>query len=245
MTVSRYLAMTAAEIHVAQTLPPKLAYMACHFSPYGLGLSNCPEQLPPGAMLMVNDRTPISGHDPGIIAAQLSQLVDALECGSVLLDFQRPDCQETAELCAALTSTLTCPVCVSDLYAGELTCPVFLPPPALNQPLKDHLSSWAGREIWLEAALEAACITVTEQGSRYTPQAYAAPTDACFTEEALHCHYRQEVAEDKIIFHLYRSEEDLEALLEEAEALGVKKAVGLYQQLGLPVEKSETIHKDL
>lgn len=231
MTVSRYLAMTAAELHAAQTLPPQLAYMACHFSPYGLGLSNCPEQLPQGSILIVNDRTPISGHDPGVILEQLCRLTDAFKCDSVLLDFQRPGCTETADLCSVLISKLPCPTGVSDLYADGLSCPVFLPPPVINQPLQEFLASWAGREIWLEAALDAACITVTEQGSRYTPQVYAAPEEACFTEEALHCHYRQEVGEDKITFHLYRTEDDLKALLEEAESLGVKKAVGLYQQL--------------
>lgn len=231
MAVSRYLAMTAAEIYAAQTLPPELAYMACHFSPYGLGLSNCPDSLPSGSMLIVNDRTPIGGHDPGVIAAQLCQLVERLKCGSLLLDFQRPDCEETAALCSVLAAQLTCPIGISHLYAADLPCPVFLPPPALNQPLAEYLTPWKEREVWLEAALESACITVTEQGSRYTPQVYGTPMDACFAEEVLHCRYRQAVAEDKILFHLYRTEEDLEALLGEAEALGVKKAVGLYQQL--------------
>lgn len=226
-----YLAMTAAEIHAAAALPQKLAYMACHFSPYGLGLSNCPQWLPPDSVLIVNDRTPICGHDPGIITAQLIELVDALKCGSVLLDFQRPDCKQTADLCATLTSALACPVCVSDLYADALACPVFLPPPPLNQPLQQHLTPWKGREIWLESALDAASITVTEGGSHYTPQPYTPPGEGCFPDEALHCRCWQEIEEDKIIFHLYRTEEDLEALLEEAEALGVKQAVGLYQQL--------------
>lgn len=231
MAVSRYLAMTAAEIYAAQTLPPGLAYMACHFSPYGLGLSNCPDSLPSGSMLIVNDRTPIGGHDPEVIAAQLCQLVDGLKCGSLLLDFQRPDCEETAALCAVLAAQLTCPVGISHLYAAGLPCPVFLPPPALNQPLAEHLAPWKEREVWLEAALESACITVKEQGSRYVSQVYEPPAPACFADDALHCHYRQELNENQIIFHLYRTEEDLEALLGEAEALGVKKTVGLYQQL--------------
>lgn len=231
MAVSRYLAMTAAEIHAARELPPQLAYMACHFSSYGLGLSNFPDSLPPGSLLIVNDRTPISGHDSGVIAAQLTELVSAFACEGVLLDFQRPGCAETADLCSVLTSNLSCPVCISDLYAGELSCPVFLPPPALNQLLQDHIRTWARREVWLEAALDAACITVTEKGNHYSYQPYATPERECFTDETLHCRYWQEVSPEEIKFHLYRTEEDLESLLEEAETLGVKKIIGLYQQL--------------
>lgn len=231
MAVSAYLAMTAAEISAAKALPDRLAYMACHFSPYGLGLSNCPDALPPDSMLIINDRTPISGHDPALIAKQIKSMVDALGCSSVLLDFQRPDCEETAGLCRILTSEPPCPVAVSDLYAKGLSCPVFLPPPALHKPLAQNLSQWENREIWLEAALEAACIRVTEKGSTYTPQIYAPPPEGCFAEDALHCHYRQKVLDDEIIFHLYRTEEDLLSLLDDAYALGVRRAVGLYQQL--------------
>lgn len=231
MAVSAYLAMTAAEIHAAGELPATLAYMACHFSPYGLGLSNCPDSLPPGSMLIINDRTPIAGHDPAMIVQQVSTLVSALSCGSILLDFQRPDCPQTAELCRTLIAEPPCPVAVSDLYAKALDCPVFLPPPPLNQPLAEYLSQWKGREIWLEAALETACICVTEQGSTYTPQLYTPPPEGCFAEEALHCHYRQEVSDNAIVFQLYRTEEDLQALLDDAYTLGVSKAVGLYQQL--------------
>ena len=45
MGLPLYLAMTAAELSAAEALPRKMAYMACHFSLYGTGLSNIPEQL--------------------------------------------------------------------------------------------------------------------------------------------------------------------------------------------------------
>lgn len=232
MAVSPILAMTAAEIHAAPYLPSRLGYMACHFSPYTTGLSNCPSSLPPGSMLLLNDCTPICGHDPEAITKQLQQMVDQLECDSVLLDFQRPDCPETVALTKFLIRKLECPVGVSDLYARDLDCPVFLPPAPLDQPLKDHLAPWNGREIWLEAATDAACITVTEKGSSASPVTCPQPLKRHFLDQALHCWYWTERSEKEVRFYLWRDSRQLNALLEEAEALGISKAIGLYQQLG-------------
>ena len=52
MAIRPFLAMTAAEIQGTETLPPKTAWMACHFSPYSTGLSNLPKALPPGLSLI-------------------------------------------------------------------------------------------------------------------------------------------------------------------------------------------------
>ena len=99
MAIRPFLAMTAAEIRGTETLPPKTAWMACHFSPYSTGLSNLPKALPPGSMVILDDITPIHGHDSETIAAQLRPRLDALKCSGVLLDFQRPGYEE-AELLA-------------------------------------------------------------------------------------------------------------------------------------------------
>ena len=48
MAIGRYFAMTAAEIRGCSALPAGIAWMACHFSPYGTGLSNLPPELPEG-----------------------------------------------------------------------------------------------------------------------------------------------------------------------------------------------------
>ena len=58
MAIAPFLAMTAAETRNHSVLPPKIAWMACHFSPYGLGLSNLPQRLPPHALLLLDDITP-------------------------------------------------------------------------------------------------------------------------------------------------------------------------------------------
>jgi len=232
MGISRYLAMTAAEMETF-SLSDKdtLAYMACHFSLYGTGLSNIPVLLPPGAMLILNDRTPIHGHDPQRIAAQLLQALENLHFESVLLDFQRPEQSELPSFCRTLVTELSCPVGVSELYADALDCPIFLPPLPLDQPLEAYVAQHKGREIWLDIATDAACITVAENGSRMEYLPFSLPPEETFLDASLHCRYRAEVLENEIKFSLWRDLEQLEALAEEAQTLGITKCIGLYQQL--------------
>jgi len=226
-----YLAMTAAEFHSSPVISQPVAWMACHFSCYGTGLSNLPSSLPKGSMLIVNDRTPVCGHDPLRITDQLTEIVDKLRPECILLDFQRPEEAETAAIAEAIVSGLRCPVGVSEGYADTLDCPVFLPPPPLDQPLKLHLQPWEHREIWLEAALDKTTITVTEDGSTFSPGMFSPDPDSSFREESLFCHYRVETTDASARFHLFRTREDLSSLLEAAESLGVTRAVGLYQEL--------------
>ncbi len=232
MEISRYLAMTAAELEnfsVPDGYVP--AYMACHFSPYTTGLSNIPSTLSPTSMLILNDRTPICGHDPHRIAAQLEEAMEQLAFESLLLDLQRPENQEAVNLCKILTEVLSCPVGVSDLYAADLDCPVFLAPAPLDQPLAKYLCTWEEREIWLDTATDAACITLTAEGSSLAPLPFSQPPKNAFTDETLHCCYRAEVFEDKAVFHLWRDFMHMEELVQEAQALGVTKAIGLFQEL--------------
>ncbi len=231
MALPLYLAMTAAEMRGNDILPTQLAYMACHFSPYGTGLSNCPKALPEGSLLIVNDRTPIHGHDHTLIATQLQEMAESMAVGGILLDFQRPSCEETAALTKHLVNGLPCPVGVSELYGVELDCPVFLSPVPLDQGLETYLAPWQGREIWLEAALDGAEILLTEAGSNITPLPCCAPVPPVHKDANLHCHYSIETKSSQARFTLNRTREDLDALLEEGKALGVTLAVGLWQEL--------------
>ncbi len=230
MALPLYLAMTAAEIQANSTLPDNLGYMACHFSPYGTGLCNFPTALPEGAMLILNDRIPCCGHDPQLICHQLAALVEKFGCSCVLLDFQRPGIEETAAMAGALADALPCSVGISEPYAADLSCPVFLPPVLPDCRLRDYLAPWAGREIWLEAALEGLCLILTETGCKRTPLPYP-PSDGGILEEVLHCRYTIRTDPDAAYFTLWRSREDLLSLLTEAESLGVTRAVGLWQEL--------------
>ncbi len=206
--------------------------MACHFSSYGTGLSNCPEALPPHAMVILNDRTPLSGHDPAQVAAELAALTERLEAAALLLDLQRPVTREGLAIVRAVTAGAVCPVGVAAPYAEGLSCGVFLPPPPLHIPLSRYLAPWQGRELWLEAALGSQVLTLTPEGCRIAPPAPGVPTDTCHSDATLHCRYRVELGQQEAVFTLYRSREDLAALLAEAEKAGVTLAVGLYQELG-------------
>ena len=230
MALTLYLAMTAAELQNCRQIPEHVAWMACHFSPYSNGISNVPAQLPTGSVLILNDRIPPQGHDPQLVAQQLQQAVEALAVSRVLLDFQRPDCPETAAIANAVVSACPCQVGVTVPYAQELDCPVFWTP-RLRTPLPEQLKNWLGREVWLEAALDCEVITVTELDSVVS----AAPLPKCSPanklDPQLHCRYFTDPQEDRVQFTVWRDMEALRTLLAAAEAQGVTCAVGLYQQL--------------
>lgn len=232
MGLPLYLAMTAAELSAAETLPKKIAYMACHFSLYSTGLSNIPSQLPEGSLLILNDRSPVQGHDPVLVAQQLVWAVETLRPEGLLLDLQRPDNPQTAAIVQAILETAVCPVAVSPDYAGDFRCAVFLEPPPLHRSLADHIAPWQDRELWLEAALEAETITVTATGSTFTPLPYEGAEENCHNEDRLCCRYRLKLDPEHAEFTLLRTPDSLDALLTIAEKTGISRAVGLYQQLG-------------
>ena len=229
MAIVPYLAMTASELAEKGPLPFPVAWMACHFSPYGTGLSNLPTQLPAGSLLILNDRTPVFCHDPQRVAGQLEQTVRQLECDGILLDFQRQNEAQTRSIATAVAA-LPCPVAVTPMYAEGLDCAVFLPPPPLRSPLKDYLQPWQGRSVWLELATEQALFRVDRNGSKEVVGGGSLPCP--HRDEKLHCRYGMAVQEDHIDFYLQRDSMSLKAMMADAETLGVQRFVGLYQQLG-------------
>jgi len=231
MGIPCYLAMTEAEMAHTEIFPRHSGWMACHFSPYGTGLSNLPDDLPPDCLLILNDRTPNHGHDPELVCRQLSQCITRFHCPGLLLDFQQKENPELQELVSYLIKQLSCPVAVSAPYAAREGCAVFLPPVPPSDALTDSLAPWKGREIWLEVALGGEIITLTEHGAESVPLPYPDLTVQSFCDEQLHCHYRVSLSENRAEFTLWRTVEDLYALAEEAEGLGVTAMVGLYQEL--------------
>ena len=230
MVLPLYLALTAAEISRISPLPELCAYMACHFSPYTEGISNIPDALPFGAVLILNDRIPCDHHSPDLVAGQLAAAVERLGCESVLLDFERPPEVESCAIVRAILQALPCPVAVTESFAQDLSCPVFLAPAPLHMPLAAHLAPWQGREIWLEAALEGITLTLTEAGCS-VDALHDFPEDG-LAEDPLHCHYTVGTTAESAIFRLWRTRADLENLLKEAEARNITKAIGLWQELG-------------
>ena len=228
MEIPLYLAMTAAEFSSCDPLPQHPAWMSCRFSSSGNGLCNLPPTLPEGTLLILDDQTPPAGHDAFLIRRQLEEILNSHRCAGLLLDFQRSDSTETAEIAKTLLA-LPCPVCVSHLYAEDPSCPVFVPPCPLTTPMEQHLAPWQGREIWLEASLDSAAIIVTETGSRVTY--HPCHEDFPRKDTSLHCRYRIETLPNEVHFHLQRHRDDLDQLLVDAAAHGVQRAVGLWQEL--------------
>lgn len=224
-----YLAMTAEELFSCKTVPKHLAWLDCHFALYQKGLSGLPHILPPKAMLVLTDRVSLSGHDPMIVCRQLKELYQILDCESILLDLQQPPAELSRNIVQTLCRELSCPVAVTTAYADCSDGPVFLSPPPLWVRLEDHLRPWQGRSVWLEAALDEAVITVTsEAASVSTLPCFGTPS---FSDPDLFCGYNLTVLDDQIRVELFRKKEHLENLLDRANALGVARAVGLYQQL--------------
>ena len=230
MPADLYLAMTGAEIASNPPLPPQIGWLTCHFSPSGPGLSNLPKAFPPHSLLILDDSTPFSDHDPEVIGQQLKEVIAAFKTDSVLLDFQRPKDPPTESLVQILQSTLPCPVAAPAGY-GKDGSPLFLPPCPLNQPLKEYLLPFRGREIWLEAALDGIKLSITEKGCSKEALTFPNMQGFLHVDDRLHCHYYIEQAKDSVIFSLQRTRDDLQALLEEAEYLGVTRAIGLWQEL--------------
>ena len=231
MAIAPFLAMTAAEMYAVSSLPSKIAWMACHVSPYGLGLSNLPKMLPASSLLVVDDITPPHGHDPVLIAEQLTECVEQFQCCGVLLDFQRIGCEETQTIAESISAALPCPVVVSEAYARKLSCPVFLSPLPPSEALETYLLPWKGREIWLDLGTDGACITLTESGTQIQSLLYPDMELSGFHDHRLFCHYTIRTDEKSAEFTLWRTGNDLKELLAEAETLGVSGAVGLYQEL--------------
>lgn len=231
MATPLYLAMTAAEYYAAPSLPPQISWMACHFSPYSLGLSNLPEGLPAGSTLMLSDIIPIHGHDPSLIARQLEECLTENECNGLLLDFQRFPCRETEVLADTLIQTLPAPVVLSEQFASDRNCPVLLSPCPPHIPLQEHLAPWKGRAIWMETSFCPTQLVLTPSGTKVSSLSNIPSEGSIFSDEPLHCHYCIQVTGNSAVFQLWRTSKDLEALMTEGGSLGVHGFVGLYQEL--------------
>ena len=219
-----FLAVTGRESESVR--PKRTAYMACHFSAGGSGLSNMPRSLPEGSILLLDDSRPVQGHDPDTVVQQLNDLVNKFSVRAVLLDFQRPTSVELKKMVSAILQNCGCIAAVTPAYA-KAGFPVFLPPPPVNQTLAEYLQPWS--KVFLELASEGLEITVTKDGSRFSS---VYPTSPLPLEDTrLHCHYQVTVFPGKAVFTLSRNREDLSALAREAEELGVLGTVGLYQEL--------------
>lgn len=224
MAINIYLAASPAQLSKKEQLPQRIAWMACHFSASSAGLSNCPQWLPPGSLLILDDSSPVQGHDPEQIRQELDDILSKFACGALLLDFQRPGGEDMTLALAGLP----CPVVVTERYAHMTSGPVLLPPvPPYTLPGK-HLKPWAGRDIWLELAAEGCEIRLTKAGAELSEE--CPDVAGRHHHKELHCRYDIMLRSEEAIFRLHRTPEDLLSLLRESEASGVTAAVGLMQE---------------
>ena len=232
MPLPLYLAMTPEEIAWSSQIPHNFAYLSCHFSSTGTGLSNFPEQIPRNGILILDDSQQMDGHDPEQIAEELFTIPGFQNARGVVLDFQQPGKPESAGMAEFLTKTLPCPVAVSHHYATALSGPVFLPPLPPDQTPDAYLSPWKHRPVWLEVALDAIQIHITESGAvrNYLPTHNESKHG--FTDQTLGCHYKIAMESNAAVFTLYRTRSDLDTLLQTLSGGCIQMAIGLWQELG-------------
>ena len=181
-------------------------------------------------MVILDDLTPICGHDPAMIAYILHGIVKSFGCSGVLLDFQRPGVSETVELSRYLVEALPCLVGVTEFYGKDLDCPLFLTPP-LRTPPEEYLQAWQGRELWLELTSDAEEALVTESGCRIAALPGQPLPNPVHQDKALLCHYHWSFDGQQVRLLIQRTREDLQGLLKMAADFGVTRGLGLYQQL--------------
>ncbi len=218
-----YLAITGRE----PVMPPKPAWMACRFAADGPGLENLPSQLPPGAVLMVDDSRPPAHHNPEQIAQEVLHAARQFQCRSVLLDFQKPDHPKTRKIAEAILEKI--PDAVLSLPYAHSDCGVFLPPVPLTVSPEDYLLPYNDRAIWLETTVDAQKITVTADGATTAPCPPIADEQLRHYEASLFCHYNVELQEDSAVFHLQRTKEDLLKLISQAPPQ--VHCIGFYEEL--------------
>ncbi len=224
-----YLAATMREMEAFT--PKKAAYLSCHFSPSGQGLSNVPYSLPQDSLLLLDDSMPVCGHSPAMIVKQLRDLVERFDLKAILLDFQGEKDAQLGNMAQAILQGIPCPVAVTENYANDLGCPVFLSAPPVDTALEKHLSKWLKQGVFLEIAPCGTKIEVAKNGCKKSPLMFGNAGILPLYNEKLCCHYDVEVFPDRAVFTLTRTREDLAALADKALVLGVLGAVGLYQEL--------------
>lgn len=240
MSIPLYLAMTAADFSTAQAMPPRIAWMAMHFSVSGLGLSSRPRRLPPGSLILLDDQTPWNDHSLEAVCQETTDVLLRTGAAGLLLDFERPPTEETACLAQCLTQCCQeagCPIGMPPDYLGSSNeAAVFLPPLPCHCTPEQALAPYHGREIWLEAAAGGCQVTLGPDRPAIfpaDPRHLAAESQHFIplTDPHLCCRYFSYPTGGGLQLALYDTEETLAEKLDRCQALGVTLAVGIWRQL--------------
>ena len=103
-------------------------------------------------------------------------------------------------------------------------------------PLKEYISPWQNRELWLDLAPNEEIITLTEIGAEISVSSSCHRETNSHADQRLHCHYTIRNMDHGLQFTLWRTPSDLDRLEKEAETLGITTVVGLYRELGFQTE---------
>lgn len=230
MPISIYEAVTAGDCagHDAH-----VAWMAAHFSVAGTGVSNLPRRLPPGSLLILDDRIPWQNHDAQRICQELLQAVANLACSGILLDLEREPCPQTQSFCALLCTCCqqhSIPLAMPPAYGLSLPTALFLPPLPCWPGPEAVLQPFSGRELWLDAA-ESGCVAeigrTSVQISPADPAALQAQAEgqAVFWHDGLCCRYYSSRMGEQIRVALYDTRQTMAQKLDICAKLGVSVAV--------------------
>lgn len=236
MPIPIYFAMNRQELERCRTAPPNTAWMACHFSQADAGLSNLPPALPPGSILILNDRVPWSGNDAALCTEQLLSTALRLQCAGLLLDFERvatPAVLHLAEVLqnAAGQAGIPCAAPASYLASGG----TLFHPPALCCAAPGSLAPKSETPVWLDLTPTGCCVTVTENGASVAPAnpellAQSAGQAPIFRDCVRHCHYYSRVEGHAVQFFLYETPGDCMEKCQSSDTTHIALAVALYQE---------------
>ena len=239
MSIPLYLAMTAADFSSCSRLPPHVAWMACHFSASGTGLSNQPNSLPPESLLILDDQIPWNGHSLEQECRETAALLQKTGAEGILLDFERPPTEETLAMAILLTRHCTAvgtAIGMPELYAQLPEAAIFLPPLPCYQTPAQALSHYGGRELWLEASGNGCRLEVGAQGTQIIPESpdllqVESTQHALFQDPGLLCQYFTEKTEEGIRINLFDIPGSLQEKLDACEEFGATRAVAPWQQM--------------
>lgn len=233
MSIPLFLAMTSSEFSTCTQPPHSIAWLALHFSMSGPGLSNRPRRLPPGSLLILDDRSPWADHSIEVVCKELVALLLDCQAYGLLLDFERPPTEATLLLVQALCqccSELNVPLAAPSAYLKRCNAIHFISPIPFQQ-MPDKSDSVT---FWLDASPAALEVLITEGNavSReiFVPSSEVIAAEHCFYSEILRCHYFSKAVPGGICLTLFRTAKSIRQMLSCEQAAPFQLAVGLWKE---------------
>lgn len=234
MSIPFFLAISAREFPLFSELPPNIAWMSAHFSSSGSGLSNLPQNLPEGSLLILDDQTPWEGHSTEMVCREVVESLLKSKASGLLLDFERPVTPETALLTTALSQCcreIGVMLGAPESYAAEEDTAIFISPLPCQTP--PELLYQKNRKLWLDVSAGAYLLHIAALGATGQAADQRSFPDGSYPEfidPVLHCSYRSRPNAGGIDILLSHSRESIDTLLTALDEQVVQLAIGLYRE---------------